>query len=95
MPDVIRWDPDRRALLRADLDAAFLHLYGLTRTEAEHVLDSFPVVRKSEERDFGEHRTRRLVLAAYDRMTAAIGAGGQGWTSSTEQPAGEGKRHSQ
>ena len=41
-----RWDPERRSLLRADLDAAMLHVYGLTRVEAEHVLDSFPVVRK-------------------------------------------------
>ena len=57
-----RWDVERRALLRADLDAAFLHVYGLSRPEAEHVLDSFPVVRKYEERDLGEYRTRRLVL---------------------------------
>ncbi|MEU1955654.1 hypothetical protein [Nocardia rhamnosiphila] len=90
-----RWDPDRRALLRADLDAAFLHVYGLSRPEVEHVLDSFPVVRKYEERDFGEYRTRRLVLSAYDRMTAAIAAEGTGWTSLAEQPAGEGKRHGQ
>ncbi|WP_326603461.1 Eco57I restriction-modification methylase domain-containing protein [Rhodococcus sp. PD04] len=88
-----RWDPCRRALLRADLDAAFLHVYSLTRTEAEHVLDSFQVVRKYEERDFGEYRTRRLVLSAYDRMTTAIATGGMGWTSSATVPAGEGERH--
>jgi hypothetical protein len=28
-----RWDPERRALLRADLDAAFMHMYGLNRQE--------------------------------------------------------------
>ncbi|MCX4093599.1 Eco57I restriction-modification methylase domain-containing protein [Nocardia sp. alder85J] len=88
-----RWDPERRALLRADLDAAFLHVYGLSRTEAEHVLDSFPVVRKYEERDLGEYRTRQLVLAAYDRMTVAIAAGGRGWTSLATRPAGAGDRH--
>ena len=65
-----RWNPERRALLRADLDAAMLHVYGLNRREAEHVLDSFPVVRKYEERDHGEYRTRRLILDAYDRMAA-------------------------
>lgn len=65
------WNPERRSLLRADLDAAFLHVYGLTRSESEHVLDSFSVVRKYEERDHGEYRTRRLVLEAYDRMAAA------------------------
>jgi hypothetical protein len=87
-----RWDPDRRALLRADLDAAFLHVYGLTRPEAEHVLDSFPVVRKYEVRDHGEYRTRRLVLDAYDRMTAATTTGA-GWTRLAGTPAGHGPRH--
>jgi hypothetical protein len=62
-------------VLRADLDTAFPHVYDLSRPEAEHVLDSFPVVRKYEERDHGEHHTRRLVLDAYDRM-AAVGARG-------------------
>jgi len=87
-----RWDPERRALLRADLDAAFLHVYGLTRPEAEHVLDAFPVVRKYEERDHGEFRTKRLVLDAYDRM-AAVTADGPAWTSLAPVPAGQGTRH--
>jgi hypothetical protein len=87
-----RWDPERRALLRADLDAAFLHVYGLTRPEAEHVLDSFFVVRKYEERDHGEFRTKRLVLDAYDRMAAAI-AGGEPWSPLADLPAGSGPRH--
>ncbi|MEZ0382110.1 DNA methyltransferase [Mycobacterium sp. pW045] len=89
-----RWDSERRALLRADLDAAFLHIYGLRRDEAEHVLDSFFVVRKYEERDFGEYRTRRLVLDAYDRMGAAIANGGVGWKPLADVPAGHGPRHS-
>jgi len=88
-----RWDPDRRSLLRADLDAAMLHVYGLTRVEAEHVLDSFPVVRKYDERDHGEYRTRRLVLEAYDRMTAATAGRGSGWTPLAGLPAGRGPRH--
>jgi hypothetical protein len=87
-----RWDPDRRALLRADLDAAFLHVYGLTRPEAEHVLDSFPVVRKYDERDYGEYRTRRLVLDAYDRMNEAA-SGGANWTPLAGVSAGQGSRH--
>ena len=87
------WDPERRALLRADLDAGFLHVYGLDRDEAEHVLDSFPVVRKYEERDFGEYRTKRLVLEAYDRMAHAIANGGKGWKPLADPPAGSGPRH--
>lgn len=88
-----RWDSERRALLRADLDAGFLHIYGLDWEEAQHVLDSFFVVRKYEERDFGEYRTKRLVLEAYDRMTEAIGNGGTGWKPLADPPAGKGSRH--
>jgi hypothetical protein len=55
-----RWDEARRAQLRAELDAAYLHLYGLTRAEAEHILDSFVVRRNNEETACGEFRTRRL-----------------------------------
>lgn len=88
-----RWEPDRRALLRADLDAGFLHIYGLNRDEAEHVLDSFPVVRKYDGRDFGEYRTKRLVLEAYDRMAEAIANGGKGWKPLADPPAGHGPRH--
>ncbi|MGE4361170.1 MAG: DNA methyltransferase [Mycolicibacterium sp.] len=88
-----QWNANRRALLRADLDASFLHIYGLHREEAEHVLDSFRVVRKYEEKDFGEYRTKRLVLEAYDRMAEAIANGGTGWKSLADPPAGHGPRH--
>ena len=87
------WDPDRRALLRADLEAGFLHVYGLDRAEAEHVLDSFFVVRKYDEGDFGEYRTKRLVMEAYDRMDRAIASGGKGWKPLADIPAGSGPRH--
>jgi len=82
-----RWDEGRRAQLRAELDAAYLHLYGLTRDEAEHVIDSFFVLRKIEERTCGEFRTRRLVLAVYDAMAAGS------FTSPLAPPAGHGPRH--
>lgn len=89
------WHAERRALLRADLDAGFLHIYGLNRNEAEHVLDSFPVIRKNEEKDFGEYFTKRLVLEAYERMAEAIANGGQGWKPLADPPAGHGPRHSE
>ena len=90
-----RWDPERRALLRADLDAGFLHIYGLDRGETEHVLDSFFVVRKYEEKSFGEFRTKRLILEAYDHMAEAIANGGEGWKPLADPPAGQGPRHSE
>lgn len=88
-----QWDPERRALLRADLDAGLLHVYGLGRGDAEHILDSFFVVRKNEEKDLGEYRTKRLVLDAYDRMAEATANGGTDWTPLATPPPGHGPRH--
>jgi hypothetical protein len=88
-----RWDPDRRALLRADLDAAFLHIYGLSQPESEHVLSSFGRLQRKEDEALGEYRTRRLVLEAYNRMAAAIARSGTGWSPLADVPAGYGPRH--
>jgi len=44
-----RWQPERRVILQAEIDAAVLHLYGLNRAQAEWLLDSFTVLRKYEE----------------------------------------------
>ncbi len=64
------WDVERRRWLRGELDAAFFHLYGLTRAETEFVLDTFPVLRRNEERTLGAYVTRELVLDAFDRLAA-------------------------
>jgi len=80
-----RFDPERRALLRAELDAFYAHLYGLTRDELRYILDpadvmgpdypseTFRVLKNNELRQFGEYRTQRLVLEAWDRL---FGGGG-------------------
>ena len=77
------WDEKRRAQLRAELDAFFAKKYGLSRDELVYVLDpakakgpdypseTFRVLQKNEMARFGEYRTERLVLAAFDRLTGA------------------------
>ena len=77
-----RWDEDRRAQLRAELDAWYALAYGLSRDELRYVLDprdvmgedypseTFRVLKNNEERKHGEYRTRRLVLAAYDKLVS-------------------------
>lgn len=74
------WDENRRAQLRAELDAWYAIAYGLTRDELRYVLDpkdvmgedypseTFRVLQKNEIAKYGEYRTQRLVLAAYDAM---------------------------
>ena len=81
------WDEWRRACLRAELDACYAVLYGLTRGELEWLVDApqpsqaFPIMRQREIKDFGEYRTKRLVLAAYDALVSGepergmVGAG--------------------
>jgi hypothetical protein len=75
-----RFDPERRAVLRAELDAYYAHLYGLTRDELRYILDpadlmgpdypseTFRVLKNNEIRKCGEYRTQRLVLEAWDRL---------------------------
>lgn len=84
------WDEDRRAQLRAELDAWYALAYGLTRDELRYVLDpkdvmgedypseTFRVLQKNEIAKYGEYRTQRLVLAAYDVLV------GQGMRPRTE-----------
>jgi hypothetical protein len=77
---VYKWDQERRAVLRAELDAWFTRAYGMTRGELQYILDpadikgagypseTFRVLKKNELSRFGEYRTKRLVLAAWDEM---------------------------
>ena len=77
------FDPVRRAQLRAELDAFFARKYGLSRDELRYILDpadthgdsypseTFRGLKRNEIEKFGEYRTRRLVLTAFDRLTGA------------------------
>ncbi len=102
------WDEERRAVLRAELDAYYARLYGLNRKQLRYILDpadlteheledildpweevsdpldpvgyaqrvaasdfpgeTFRVLKEKEIRQYGEYRTRRLVLEAWDRL---------------------------
>jgi hypothetical protein len=105
-----RWDEERRAILRAELDAYYAHLYGLNRKQLRYILDpadltpaelkdildpweevanpldaegytvraeasdfpgeTFRVLKNKENKKYGEYRTRRLVLEAWERLSA-------------------------
>ncbi|WP_280416895.1 Eco57I restriction-modification methylase domain-containing protein [Nocardia carnea] len=60
-----------RDALRAELDAAFFHLYGIPRDDVEYIMDTFPIVKRKDEAAHGEYRTKRLILEIYDAMTEA------------------------
>lgn len=75
-----KWDEERRAVLKAELDAIYAKLYGLTDQELRYILDpqdvygadfpgeTFRVLKDKEIKKYGEYRTKRLVLEAWERM---------------------------
>jgi len=77
------WNEERRALLRAELDAWYASAYGLSRDELRYILDpadvmgtdypteTFRVLKNNEIKRHGEYRTGRLLLEAWDRMQAS------------------------
>ena len=87
-----RWDPGRRAVLRAELDGAMFHLYGIERADVDYILGTFPIVNRNDVKQYGEERTRRLVLDAYDRIATAIETG-EPFQSALDPPPGQGPRH--
>ena len=72
--------PKRRAILQAELDAIFAHLYGLNTEDLRYILDpedicgkgcineTFRVLKDNEIRQYGEYRTKRLVLEAWNKF---------------------------
>lgn len=93
------FDPERRAILRAELDARYAKLYGLNEQELRYILDpadvygedypseSFRVLKEKEIAEFGEYRTRRMVLDAWKAQEEPFAVGddykrGQSWDDS-------------
>jgi hypothetical protein len=78
------FNPEHRAQLRAELDAFFARKYGLPRDELCYILDpadvkgsdypseTFRVLKNNEKARYGEYRTARLVLAAWDAQEARL-----------------------
>jgi len=98
------WDEGRRALLRAELDAYYARLYGLTRKQLRYILDphdltdreledildptedpqdaprtkdfpgeTFRVLKEREMKQYGEYRTKRLILEAWGNLAHVVG----------------------
>jgi hypothetical protein len=79
-----KFDVDRRLFLKCELDAYIAHMWGLTRDELRFVLDpkeimganypseTFRGLRDAEIKQFGEYRTQRLVLEAWDRIVEPL-----------------------
>ncbi len=68
------WNEERRHGIKCALDAIFAHMYRLSRADLEWILDapppssSFPALKQNEVKKYGEYRTQRYVLQAYDSL---------------------------
>ena len=76
----VRCGGHRRSRIRAQLDAYYAKLYGLTEEELRYILapkdvygedfpsETFRVLKEKEIKQFGEYRTKRLVLEAWKNL---------------------------
>ncbi|MDX3090697.1 N-6 DNA methylase [Streptomyces sp. ME02-6978a] len=81
------WDERRRFLMRAELDAAYFHLYGIERADVDLVLDSFRAFRNKQPAVFQD--TKDEIIRVYEAM-----AEGRPFTHpSLTPPPAEGPRH--
>lgn len=73
--DLHGMSPERARQTRAELDAYFFHLYGVSRADAQYMLGTFPITKSKDLDQNGDFLTQRLVLEAHDSMTQAIASG--------------------
>lgn len=69
------WDPFQREGIRAQLDGAFFHLFGVERDDVDYIMETFPIVKRKDIAAHGEYRTKRMILEIYDAMAEAEAAG--------------------
>jgi len=87
-----RWDEERRLLMRSELDAAYFHLYGIEREDADYIMETFPIVKRKDVERYGSFRTKELILQVYDAMAEAIRTG-EPYQTILDPPPGCGPRH--
>jgi hypothetical protein len=87
-----RWDEERRFKIRAELDAAYFHLYQVERGDVEFIMDTFPIVKRKDEQLYGAFRTKELILNVYDAMAEAARTG-EPYQTILDPPPGQGPRH--
>lgn len=77
--------------VRDETDAELAELvqhFPTPRHAVEHILDSFPIVRRKDEEAHGEFRTKRVILEIYDEMAEAMRSG-QPYQTRLDPPPGD------
>jgi hypothetical protein len=60
-------------------------LFPTTRSAVEYILETFPIVKRNDEKQFGRYRTKDKILEIYDRMATAM-AGGPSFDTVLDPP---------
>lgn len=83
-----RWDEDRRFMLRCELDSAYLHLYGIARDDIDYIMQTFHIIKRKDEQQYGEYRTKRVIVEIYDEMAHSL-ITGQPYQTRLNPPPGD------
>jgi hypothetical protein len=69
------WKEAERDALRAELDAAYFHLYGVTRDDDAYMLSTFSntgfVPEDAQQAFWTPNSSGQMILDAYDRLASA------------------------
>ena len=87
--DPFAWNPSRRFQIRAELDAAMFHLYGIKRGEVAYIMETFPIVKRKDIQKYGSYKTKETILEIYDAMAECI-KNGTDYESPLDPPPGYG-----
>ena len=84
------WDDERRFWLRAELDAAYFHLYGIAREDVDHIMSTFRAFKNNDPDRYA--RTVKAIGEIYDALGRAIDTG-RPYRTVLDPPPGRGPRH--
>jgi len=62
------WDENERRTLRAEIDGAIAQVYDIPRDDFAYILDQFEILKDRENKEYGEYRTKKDCLAAFDKI---------------------------
>jgi hypothetical protein len=66
------WNLSRRSEIRAELDAALFLLFDLPRVDVDYIMDTFPIVEREDQSQYGRFETKLAILRVYDRLSNCI-----------------------
>jgi hypothetical protein len=79
---------ERRFEIRCELDAVFFHLYGIdNEDDVDYIMETFPIVKRKDEKQYGTYRTKNRILEIYRDM-ARCTASGVAYKSALNPPPG-------